>query len=894
MTDPNALLQKPLKEVKQSTQYFDGLGRALQTVVKNGSLVTNPADPANSSTATDLVSPVVYDAFGREQFKYLPYAASGNDGTQNNGQFKLNPFQQQVAFYNNQLIGQAGETNTGANNLNWAYGKINYEASPLNRVMESFSPGVNWVGSENAANSHATKMQYFSNTSADGVRIWDLTETGIGIFGSYNSSNRYPDGALYKTITTDEHGKQVIEFKDKTGLLILKKVQIGNTTDNGNGCNHTDWLCTYYIYDDLHNLRCVVQPEGVKFIEQQGWSLTDPTILAEQCFLYAYDARNRMILKKVPGAGEVFMIYDKRDRLVLTQDANMRAASKWLFTKYDQLNRPIMTGLYLNSTATGQANMQNYLNSQNMALYENYQIANFPLYSLANSFPVIAYGDILTITYYDDYSWVDWYGFPKLKNRPTTLDGYLLPSGTDEYPYAQPIEASSQVRAMPTGIWDVTGRGMLSEYFYDSKGRVIQTEKYSYIDGRDALITQYNWAGQPLLTIQKQEKTGANAQTTTILTRLSYDDLGRLIKTEKKIANTLVNNGLMPADYKVIASMEYDALGRLKKKILAPAFNNNAGLETQHFEYNIRGWMLGMNRDYARDGNNNNYFGFDLGYDKTNNNLIGSQSYNQAQYNGNIAGMVWKGRGDSEKRRYDFTYDAANRLLNADFNQYANNSFTKEAAVDFSVKMGDGINPGSAYDANGNIKNMQQWGLKLNSSPQIDNLSYQYQNKSNKLEKVTDANAVDNKLGDFKDGSNGDNVDYGYDGNGNMNFDHNKNIPDINYNHLNLPLVIQVTNKGSIEYRYDAYGNKKLKKVVDRTTSTEKITNTLYLDGLVYQNDTLQLISQEEGRIRFKPAVDGQVASLQYDYFIKDHLGNVRAVLTEEPEQNIYPAATLE
>jgi hypothetical protein len=31
-----------------------------------------------------------------------------------------------------------------------------------------------------------------------------------------------------------------------------------------------------------------------------------------------------------------------------------------------------------------------------------------------------------------------------------------------------------------------------------------------------------------------------------------------------------------------------------------------------------------------------------------------------------------------------------------------------------------------------------------------------------------------------------------------------------------------------------------------------------------------------------------------YDYFIKDHLGNVRMVLTEENRQDAYPAATME
>ena len=52
-----------------------------------------------------------------------------------------------------------------------------------------------------------------------------------------------------------------------------------------------------------------------------------------------------MTEKKVPGAEPVYMVYDQRDRLVLTQDGNQRAQGKWLFTKYDALNRPVFTGL---------------------------------------------------------------------------------------------------------------------------------------------------------------------------------------------------------------------------------------------------------------------------------------------------------------------------------------------------------------------------------------------------------------------------------------------------------------------------------------------------------------------------------------------------------------------
>jgi hypothetical protein len=56
----------------------------------------------------------------------------------------------------------------------------------------------------------------------------------------------------------------------------------------------------------------------------------------------------------------------------------------------------------------------------------------------------------------------------------------------------------------------------------------------------------------------------------------------------------------------------------------------------------------------------------------------------------------------------------------------------------------------------------------------------------------------------------------------------------------------------------------------------------------------LQFMPLEEGRIRFKPAAGSEAASLQYDYFIKDHLGNVRMVLTEEQKTDKYPVASLE
>lgn len=59
--------------------------------------------------------------------------------------------------------------------------------------------------------------------------------------------------------------------------------------------------------------------------------------------------------------------------------------------------------------------------------------------------------------------------------------------------------------------------------------------------------------------------------------------------------------------------------------------------------------------------------------------------------------------------------------------------------------------------------------------------------------------------------------------------------------------------------------------------------NTDYFGGYVYEQDSLRFISHEEGRIRpiYKP---GEPVQYAYDYFIKDHLGNIRTVLTDKSD----------
>lgn len=910
--DINGMLNYGTLDVRMSTQYLDGLGRPIQAVLKEGSMATG-------SAATDVVSTNIYDGYGREAIKYLPYPDASN-----NGAFKTNPFNPQVGFYNTQLSGQTGETTGNNTTPNWAYAQTNFEPSPLNRPQEAFAPGVSWVGSSVQtleSSRKSLKTKYWANSANDSVRIWNVTNAGLGSFGSYNTSTIYTAGQLYKTVVLDEQNNQLVEFKDKQGKLILKKIQMNGSADTGTGAGHAGWLCTYYIYDELANLRCVIQPEGVKALNASSWNFNG-TLLAEQCFRYEYDHRNQIIIKKVPGQSHIDMIYDNRDRLVMTQDQNQRSAVpiQWSYIEYDLLDRPVKTGEFEWNT-----DAQNFRNFAR--LFSDYPWNHFVSSGIT---PLI-----LTVTHYDDYN-----------DLPAPLSAYLsswsshFSTATTTWPYPQTPTVNTATKGMIT--WTSTRILGSSNFlhavnYFDEKGRVIQVQSSNASGGVDVTSTQYTWAGLPYFVVQKQQNSNGAAQTAEIITKNSYDILSRPIKIEKKIRHSLISSNAWSDNnsFKTIAEIEYDKLGQLKKKKLAPGYNSNNGLENLIYDYNIRGWMLGMNRWYTRDEiappntpSGSGYFGFDLGYDKKNNVLINNKSYADVQYNGNITGMAWKSRGDAEKRKYDFVYDPANRLLKADFKQYTGGDFSQDAGVNFDIKMGDGSNPLSAYDDNGNIKRMQQWGLLLTNSAKIDDLTYNYEvspgQLSNKLFRVMDDVTADNKLGDFYNGTSGTNIDYTYDVNGNLTSDLNKNITSITYNHLNLPSVITLTGSRSITYTYDATGNK-LKKTAQENNATVNvggtdytcniITTTWYFAGSLYEtkeyiNSTqaqtaygytnrLQFISHEEGRIRFVPANVNICPSpladrLIYDYFIKDHLGNIRTILTEQKENICYIAATSE
>jgi RHS repeat-associated protein len=196
-----------------------------------------------------------------------------------------------------------------------------------------------------------------------------------------------------------------------------------------------------------------------------------------------------------------------------------------------------------------------------------------------------------------------------------------------------------------------------------------------------------------------------------------------------------------------------------------------------------------------------------------------------------------------------------------------------------------GTGGASGYDHNGNILKLQRNGKKTGSTYGLmDDMAYTY--TGNQLTRVDDAIVKDTNEEGFKETTKVAN-EYLYNANGNMAKDQNKDITSIAYNHLNL--AVQV-NKGAtdyIVYTYDAAGRKLSQQVFGTQPKT-----TDYAGEFVYENNTVAFVAHEEGRIVADNSA-GAPRPWEYQYFLKDHLGNVRVTFSEKTTTNAY-TATLE
>jgi RHS repeat-associated protein len=851
-----------------ATEYMNGWGQPIQTNKRGGFVckdivIVNDLRPSLTQTS------------------FLPFNQNKNS------KFFIDGFIRQKTHYDNAYPLEQSTSYTQS--------KIDVSQS----VPESsgFAPGRAMIG--HAVGGTATVVP---NVASE---IPKLYVSG----GSLTSSGFYAANELVVKQSVGQHDAKTKQYYDKNQKLICSKSYAGI-----DGSNNPIWLTTYNVYDKFGRLIAVVPP---RVADNYGLGYTQG-----QCFTYEYDDRGQVISKHTPGQiGNNFVVYDRKHRAVLQRTPNMDAQNKWEFVIYDKTGREVLTGLL--SDNHNQAYWQNLINtttSPTSGSLLDYLINEFSG-TYPSTFTSITDCQIQTMNYYDDYS-------------NSFFSGCSFNTNYTSYYKSGPGIIAPEVNNFTFGLLTGTKTAVLNSttlnaaintrYYYDKKGQVIQVQTqnpWNTASNYDVSTFQYNFSGQKVLDIFKHFAPNGSSNTkpnTLLQTAYNYSlaQDSRLTSVEQKIDNSQWRN---------VSSYFYDDFGRVREKMLG-------GVEVQDYDYDMRGQLSGINSVYSQYGPlnvTNKTFGC---------RLMRDFGFSVPRYDGRLAGYYWRGSGNMPERAYGYKYDPLGRVIHAEFRENSvstyisgydgNNDPIYNSGVNWNKQTTDYTVSNLAYDKGGNILSMNQVGnpTTLTNPTYIDVLGYFY-NAANRLTNVRDAIAVDYHLDDFLDkscsgvpayvpdnpvGLPGGGVgggqsqqmpgmadyftlanppatpgtaetcaDYTYDLNGNLTFDNNKGISEITYNQFDLPVNIDVDNpalntEGTINHVYAANGALLQKTITDVTNSHMDVYT--YWGPFVYRNDSLLYILHQEGRSRYLKTVD----SFRYDYFVKDHQGNVRTVITAD------------
>ncbi|MCE3074673.1 DUF6443 domain-containing protein [Chryseobacterium gwangjuense] len=792
----------------ENVQYFDSWGKPIQTI-----------DIKATPLERDMVSHIGYDQYGRQTISYLPVPQTGTQ----NGAIYTSPLANAPAVYGSEKISSE---------------KI-LENSPLDRVQQQIQVGTAW-------STKPARFDYDANKDGE-VTKYTVTTSWLNGRTNYTVANSgtYSINSLAKNTVTNEDDNISIEFKNKKGQTILVRRKDGSQN-----------VDTYYVYNEYGQLAYVIPPLAV----QTG--LLDQTTLNNLCYQYYYDGWNRAVEKKVPGKGWEYIVYDKNDRVLMTQDANMGASKQWLFTKYDLLGRVAFTGIYTSSQNYGSAGReaeQTLANNASGNSYESRNTGGFnatgvTAYYTNSAYPTL-FTKILSINYYDTYP-------AGSMARPTQIFGENTVSDNIADTYnTQHLPTASYVKNIENDNWTV------NYVWYDKLGRAIGTHSVNHLGGYTKTESLLDFTGIVKQSKVYHKRLPSNAEKI-ISQTFEYDNKNRL----QKVWHTV--DGFAP---ELLAENSYNELSQLSNKKVG----NN--LQSIDYAYNIRGALTRLN-DPSATGK---LFGYELKYYDPISTATGKRT-------GNISEVIWKTDSDNILRKYAYQYDALNRMTSG--------IFTEPNA---SIPQNNFYNETATYDLGGNIATLQRNGNNYTGTAQlIDNLSYIY--IGNQLQTVTDSSG---NYGGYPEAS-GNTM--GYDDNGNMKNHVDKGILQIDYNFLNLPNYIKFDKtyvprfpflgdyNVNTKYLYRADGTK-LQKIYTYgigRANAEANTITEYLDGFQYEyEDTGDLFAPPVSP-KFIPTSEGyyNFENNKYIYNYTDHLGNVRLSYTKNgsgteiiEENNYYP-----
>lgn len=593
------LVGLPVESANRNMIYVDGIGRLLQTIQWQA-----------SPNKKDVVDVSIYDAYGRQTKKLLPYAEQSSA----DGSYKPTALSNQSSYYAN------GSWDNYVKKTNFPFEVSKIELSELNRLKERGFAGQDWQPVATGNNGHTFKYDYEVNSSSDAVKLWSVNSSGA-------SSSSYPVAKLYKNITKDENWQPsdlkagtIEEFTDLMGRVVLKRVWETNAKS----------LSTYYVYDNNSNLKYILPPSVNEngIVPITSFTESQP-VFANFIYGYKYDGRNRVIEEKVPGRTEwEYFVYNKLDQIVLSQDGKLRTSNHWLFLKYDVMGRQVVKGVYMGG-GQSRADLQILIDNQTSTGQRIWELRDNVN---ANGTGTGYTNDVLPKTNIVEYHLMNYY------------DDYAFYGNNTSYSPTGAV--SSQLIGLPTGIkTNVLGGSvfLLNVMYYDSEARLIEYVSDNHLSGKDKIVNSYSFAGELLSSVRTHT---ALAATTSIATVNQYDHVGRKYRTKMNINNQ---------GETILSQLSYNEIGQVRNKALHSTNSGVSFLQQLNYGYNDRGWLTKINDPNLVSATT--VFGMELVF-----------ANNTQAYNGNVGGLSWQtmvpsGSGLMQaKQNFVNGYDKLDRL----------------------------------------------------------------------------------------------------------------------------------------------------------------------------------------------------------------------------------------
>ena len=592
---------------------------------------------------------------------------------------------------------------------------------------------------------------------------------------------------------------------------------------------------TLYYYDQAGNLVKTIPPAGVQLLNHAqalqvaasraaGYtSVVSATHIKRT--VYRYNTFNGLMWQKTPDAGESDFFYDGLGRIVASQNAQQKISNLFSYSRYDFLGRLVESGKFI-SSVTAIKNALSFTNYNNWITFINSQSSRSEI----------------TLTHYDDpyslpvSSKFGAIGQQNLRKRVASVFSFKTKVLLDNQQYAHATHYTYDIEGNVGKLIQDYPNGIIGDKTidYDFDLQSGKVNKVTYQKGAiDQFIHKYNYDAANRLAWVKTSANGLVWETDAEYKYYRHGPLARLelgtdkvqgldymytlqgwIKGVNGTADTTLTDmgqdGITDPSQTQFVTMDGVTYSMYTLAQLFGSYFFGPGYGTMHnpVARDAFGYVL----DYYNDNNYKDYKPIN-----GNTNLASLQQTSgtvKPLFNGNISRMYTQIQ-TLGNNGYNYTYDQLNRITS----QHAWNI----NSGNMSMLPNDGYGGTLSYDADGNIIKQMRNG----KTSAMDNLEYNYYdaasgtyvpsalipaNATNRLSHVKDAVSAGNYPGDI-DGTSSSN--YQYDFIGNLKSDPSENITQIGWSLQNKILSVTKSTGPSLNFGYDAMGNRVMKEVTN-------------------------------------------------------------------------------